>query len=158
MIGGMLIADARSIKQLNSANVVVWQSTSDVQNNWVDLALDPNTFDFWAVDAGSVWRLARYRLGGTNQLFLSLGGTVPPRGVAVNGELRAAQTIRLLNISSNCTTSSHTRLLGREFRFAVVSGRHALGPRLRHPAGAGLRRERERVARRAGSGGAKRRQ
>ena len=103
IIGGLLVADARTIKRLDSAGVL--SETFDAgaepaaQKNWVDVALDPDTRDFWAVDA-SFWRLAKFRMGGATTALplIQLGST--PHGVAVNGELRAAQTVQLVNLSA----------------------------------------------------------
>ena len=45
-------------------------------------------------------QLVKFRIGGANQLVVSpLSGI--PRGVAVNGELRAAQVTRELNLTAN---------------------------------------------------------
>jgi len=105
MVGGMLIADKRNIKRLNSANAVAETfnagSEGDSQKNWIDVALDPNRQDFWGVDA-AFSRLAKFRIKSASSnpmLPIALAGV--PRGVAVNGELRAAQTIRLVNLTSN---------------------------------------------------------
>ena len=47
--------------------------------------------DFWGVNAGASPRLAKFRLGSTNaQPSIALSGT--PRGIAINGEQRVAQT------------------------------------------------------------------
>jgi hypothetical protein len=107
IVGGMLIADARNIKRLDSANAVVQTynagSGQDSQKNWVDVALDPSAFHFSAVDAGFS-RLARFALSGATPFVVDLPAV--PRGVSYNGELRAAQTIRLLTLSSNCTSTA----------------------------------------------------
>jgi hypothetical protein len=101
-VGGMLIADARDIKRLNSLGALVETFNAGTgtasQKNWVDIALDPNRRDFWGVDAG-FWRLARFRIAGANPMLIDLASA--PRGVAVNGELRAAQTIRIVDLTAN---------------------------------------------------------
>jgi hypothetical protein len=104
MVGGIIVADTRTIKRLDWAGVVRETfnagSEPDSKKNWVDVALDPNTRDFWGVDAG-LWRLAKFRIGGaaTALPLIQLAGM--PRGVAVNGELRAAQTVQLVNLTAN---------------------------------------------------------
>ena len=102
--GGLIVADGREVKQLDRFGAVVGTfnagSNPDSKKNWIDVALDPNTQDFWGVDAGEVTQLVKFRIGGSNQLVLSpLSGV--PRGVAVNGELRAAQVTRILNLTAN---------------------------------------------------------
>jgi DNA-binding beta-propeller fold protein YncE len=106
IVGGMLIADTRNIKRLNASNTVVQTynagSEPDLDKKWLDVALDPNTLDFWAVD-GKMRRLARFALSGANQLLVNL--PLAPFGVALNGEPRAALTTRILNLSSDCTST-----------------------------------------------------
>jgi hypothetical protein len=101
-IGGVLVADAREIKRLNTLGAVVETFNagpeSASQKNWVDLALDPDTQAFWGIDAAQ-WRLAKFRIGAANAFFVGLSSA--PRGVAVNGELRAAQTIRLKDLTKD---------------------------------------------------------
>jgi hypothetical protein len=108
-VGGAVVADARNIKRLDSTGAVRETfnagSGPDTQRNWVDVALDPNRQDFWGVDAGTVWQLAKFRIKGTNQ-GLPIPLASAPRGVAVNGELRAAQTVRIATVSNQLTTVS----------------------------------------------------
>jgi len=103
-VGGLIVADGREIKRLDRFGAVAETfnagDTQPPKNKWVDVALDPNTTDFWGIDANAdgPTQLAKFRIGGANQLVLSpLSGV--PRGVAVNGELRAAQSIRILNLT-----------------------------------------------------------
>jgi len=101
-VGGFLVADAREIKRLNSLGAVVETFNegpeSASQKNWVDVAIDPDTQAFWGIDAAQ-WRLVKFRIGASNALVVGLSGA--PRGVAVNGELRAAQTVRLVDLTAN---------------------------------------------------------
>ena len=119
----MLIADAREHQAAQFVQARSWSpayqagSGQESQKNWIDVALDPNRQDFWGVDAGfsrlakpdgrALTRWCRCR----SQL------TSVPRGVAVNGELRAAQTVRIVDLSLNTagratflegTTSAHS--------------------------------------------------
>ncbi len=101
--GGFIVADGREIKRLDRFGVVVGTfnagSGPDSKKNWIDVALDPDTQDFWGVDAGETTQLVKFRIGGANQLVVSpLSGI--PRGVAVNGELRAAQVTRVLSLTA----------------------------------------------------------
>ncbi len=102
-VGGIIRADKGEIKRLDRFGAVVEEfntGANSEKHNWVDVALDPNTQDFFGVDAGEVTRLVKFRIGGANQLVVSpLTGV--PRGVAVNGELRAAQSTRVLNLTAN---------------------------------------------------------
>ncbi len=101
-VGGLLIADKREIKRLNSLGAVVETFNagpeSDSQKDWSEIAVDPDTQAFFGIDAAQ-WRLARFRMGAANAFFVELSSA--PRGVAVNGELRVAQTVRLLNLTAN---------------------------------------------------------
>jgi hypothetical protein len=56
--------------------------------------------DFWAVNAGTSPSLVKFRIAGPNpQLAIGLSGV--PRGVAVNGELRAAQTVQPVEVTTS---------------------------------------------------------
>jgi hypothetical protein len=98
----LVVADGRNVKLLSSRpglapSPVVSYDAGTGSKNWIDVALDPNVEDFWAVDAGS-WQLAKFRRGTspTTRLVRNLPGE--PRGVAINGELRAAQTVGLIDV------------------------------------------------------------
>jgi hypothetical protein len=101
--GGLIVADGREIKRLDRFGVVVGTfnagSGPDSKKNWIDVALDPDTQDFWGVDAGETTQLVKFRIGGANQLVVSPLSAIP-RGVAVNGELRAAQVTRAFNLTA----------------------------------------------------------
>ena len=113
-VGGMIIADGREIKRLNSSGAVVetFNTTSgnDSQKRWIDVALDPNTRDFYGVEA-QYWQLAKFRLGEGPDPLVSLALPSVPRGVAINGELRAAQTIQLEHVTAS-TRAEATFLQG----------------------------------------------
>jgi hypothetical protein len=99
----LVIADGRDVKLVTSrpgqTPVVVSYDAGNGNKNWIDVALDPNVEDFWAVDAAS-WHLAKFRRGvvPTTVLVEDLPGQ--PRGIAINGELRAAQTVGLVTVTT----------------------------------------------------------
>jgi hypothetical protein len=109
--GGFLVADKDRIQRVSSTGLFVAQyntgtnTTSD--NNWRDVDLDPNTFDFWGLDAGEK-QVAKFRIASPpNALPGGSISTAPdvPRGLTLNGALRAAQTIRILtNITADTAT------------------------------------------------------
>ena len=117
--GGFLIADKVNIKRLSSSGLQVGLSfttgtSSASDNNWIDVDLDPNTFDFWGLDAGEM-RAARFRLEsppGALQSISNLPGI--PRGLTLNGALRGAQTMRLLTVAPNTVTGT-TFLTGTSY-------------------------------------------
>ena len=115
--GGILVADGREIKQLDRFGVLVGTFNAgegpDSKRKWIDLALDPNTQDFWGIDAGDTPQLVKFRFGGPNQLLIGLSGF--PRGVAVNGELRAAQATRVLSLQQGVEGVA-TFLVGTPFQ------------------------------------------
>ena len=51
--GGLLVADKRNIKRLNSVGTVVKEYDAPGENDWRSLNLDPNQASFWAGDATS---------------------------------------------------------------------------------------------------------
>ena len=51
--GGLLVADKKNIKRLNSSGAVVKVYDAEGQNDWRSLNLDPNGLSFWAGDATS---------------------------------------------------------------------------------------------------------
>lgn len=118
--GGMIVADARNIKRLSSSGAVLETFTAgagpDSQKEWIDVALDPNTRDFWAIDA-NFFRLARFRLGQPSASLSLFQFAAEPRGVAVNGELRAAQTVQLVNLTAGVEGGA-TFLQGTAFQHA----------------------------------------
>ena len=71
-VGGLLIADKREIKRLNSLGAVVETFNagpeSDSQKDWSEIAVDPDTQAFFGIDAAQ-WRLARFRMGARKRLF-----------------------------------------------------------------------------------------
>jgi len=110
-VGGIILADKGEIKRLDRFGAVVEEfnaGANSEKHNWVDVALDPNTQDFWGIDAGDVRKLAKFRIGGANQIVTTVTGI--PRGVAVNGELRAAPAIRILNLTANVESQPATFL------------------------------------------------
>ena len=107
--GGFLVADKDRIQRLTSTGAPVAEYTTGTSsrsdNNWLDVDLDPNTFDFWGLDAGEL-RAAKFRISAAPDALLSISNLPGvPRGLTLNGALRAAQTIRLLNIAANTATT-----------------------------------------------------
>jgi hypothetical protein len=106
--GGFLVADKDRIQRISSTGAQVATYTtgtsSPSDNNWNDVELDPNTFDFWGLDAGEL-HVAKFRIAAPSNALLSTNLPAIPRGLTLNGALRAAQTIRLLTniISDNAT-------------------------------------------------------
>ena len=110
--GGYLVADKDNIKRVGAAGGQVGQAfvaglSSPTDDNWTDVELDPNTFDFWGLNAGE-FLAARFKLAsppsGVQSISVSAFGV--PRGLTVNGSLRAAQTIRLLNVTPNTRSTT----------------------------------------------------
>jgi hypothetical protein len=109
--GGFLVADKIDIKRLSPTGAQIGSSfttgtVSNSDNNWIEVDLDPNTFDFWGLDAGEL-RAAKFRIAAPPnalQSISNLPGT--PRGLTLNGALRAAQTIRLLNLAPSALGSA----------------------------------------------------
>jgi hypothetical protein len=104
LVGGMLVADAKDIKLVRSSGVTAFDAGSG-SKNWIDVAVDPDAgaspsvLDFWGVNAGSQPSLVKFRAAGPNpQLAISL--TATPRGIAINGELRAAQTVQPVTLTN----------------------------------------------------------
>jgi hypothetical protein len=109
--GGLVVADGGNVKRLSVAKQVV--DTFDAgtgKKNWIDVALDPDLADFFAVDAGS-WRLAKFRMSGTPKVQALRDLAAQPHGVAVNGELRAALTVRLTQLLTPVTETSGTQTI-----------------------------------------------
>ena len=100
--GGFLVADKVDIKRLDANGAQVGQgfdagTNSPSDDNWLDVDLDPNSFDFWGLDPTQLIA-ARFRIGSPPTALQSVISNLPTgaRGLTVNGALRAAQTIRLL--------------------------------------------------------------
>jgi hypothetical protein len=108
--GGILVADGRNIKRVDLVTGLVIGaafnagSGQDSQKQWIDVALDPNTADFWGVEAG-FWQLAKFRINSPASVLSLTQLAYQPRGVAVNGELRAAQTTRILSLPTVSTAT-----------------------------------------------------
>jgi hypothetical protein len=105
LVGGVIVADDKELKLVRPTGVVAFDAGTG-SKHWVDVAIDPDAgatpavLDFWAVNAGSSPSLVKFRIGGPNpQLAIGLSGA--PRGVAVNGELRAAQTVQLVTVNTS---------------------------------------------------------
>ncbi len=105
VVGGLLIADDKEIKLVRPTGIVGFD-TGNGSKHWLDVAIDPDSgatpaaLDFWGVNGGSSPTLVKFRVSGPNpQLTIGLGGT--PRGVAINGELRAAQTVQLVTVNTS---------------------------------------------------------
>jgi hypothetical protein len=107
--GGYLVADLDNIKRIDPTGNQVGQafiagSASPSDDNWNDVELDPNTFDFWGLNAGELLA-ARFALASPPNALQSISNLpATPRGLTLNGALRAAQTIRLLNVTPNTTS------------------------------------------------------
>lgn len=119
IVGGILVADASNIKLVRGSSVTSLDAGPG-SKNWIDIAVDPDAgatpsvLDFWGVNAGSQPTLVKFRAGGPNpQLSISLSGT--PRGVAVNGELRVAQTVVSAEFSESAEATA-TFLQGTPFQ------------------------------------------
>ena len=100
--GGFLVADKVDIKQLGANGAQIGQgfdagTTSPSDDNWMDVDLDPNSFDFWGLDPTQLIA-AKFRIGSPPNALQPVISNLPTgaRGLTVNGALRAAQTIRLL--------------------------------------------------------------
>jgi hypothetical protein len=100
--GGFLVADKVDIKQLGANGAQIGQgfdagTNSPSDDNWMDVDLDPNSFDFWGLDS-SQFIAAKFRIGSPPNALQPVISNLPTgaRGLTVNGALRAAQTIRLL--------------------------------------------------------------
>jgi hypothetical protein len=119
LVGGVLVADDSDINIVRPSGEIAFDSGNG-SKHWIDVAIDPDAgahpaaLDFWGVNAGSQPSLVKFRAGGPNpQLSIGLGGT--PRGVAVNGELRAAQTVQPVQFS-NTVEATATFLQGTPFQ------------------------------------------
>jgi len=110
----LVVADGKNVKYVRARpapqtpSVVEFDAGSG-SKDWFDVAVDPvvptgaHVADVWGVDRGGR-NLAKFRLG--------TGGTVvveplslEPRGVAVNGELRFAQTLGQLTVNTTTRQS-----------------------------------------------------
>jgi hypothetical protein len=91
LVGGVVVADQDSVRLVRASGQTTFNLSGN--KNIVDVAVDSKG-DIWAVNAGTNnLRLVRYRIGNPNpQVTITL--TSAPRGVAINGEQRYAQTIR----------------------------------------------------------------
>jgi hypothetical protein len=96
-----VLADGKEVKFIKSrpnstTPQIAHFNAGSGNKKWFDVAIDPavtdpNIADVWAVDRGGD-NLAKFRLGTGATVFVrSLG--LEPKGLAVNGELRAAQTV-----------------------------------------------------------------
>lgn len=107
IIGGLLVADKRTVKRLNAAGAVVQEydagSGSQSQDDWFALALDIKDVDeaggdlaFWAGDksSGNLWRFNV--LSGAASGPVSTGATGTLRGLCLNGEPTTGQYSVLL--------------------------------------------------------------
>jgi hypothetical protein len=94
LVGGVLVADQSSVRLVRGSSQTTFDTGSG-NKNWVDVAVDPKG-DFFAVNAGNTPSLARFRIG-AQAVAITL--TSAPRGVAINGEQRYAQTIRNLQLT-----------------------------------------------------------
>ena len=117
--GGILVADGRNIKRVDLTGVVIGNpfnagTGNDSQKKWIDVALDPNTADFWGVEA-EYWQLAKFRINSPATVFPVTPLASAPRGVAVNGELRAAQTTRILSLPAGTERTALPTFLERPF-------------------------------------------
>jgi hypothetical protein len=119
LVGGVLVADDKAIKLVRPTGVIAFDAGPGLKH-WVDVAIDPDSgatpaaLDFWGVNAGSQPSVVKFRVNGPNpQLSIGLSGT--PRGVAVNGELRAAQTVQLVTVNTS-TDAVATFLQGTPFQ------------------------------------------
>jgi len=106
----MVVADGKTVKYVRARPApeipqVVEFDAGNGNKNWIGVAVDPvaptgsHVADVWAVDAGS-WHLARFRIGTTPATVLVQDLPGQPRGVAVNGELRVAQTVGLVTVNT----------------------------------------------------------
>jgi hypothetical protein len=108
----LVVADGKEVKfvkaQPGSVNPPIVRFNAGSGNKkWFDVAIDPTVTDpsladVWAVDKGGR-NLARFRLGTGATIFVRDLG-VEPRGLAVNGELRAAQTVVPLTLNPTTET------------------------------------------------------
>jgi len=119
LVGGVLVADDKEIKLVRPTGIIAFDAGTG-SKHWVDMAIDPDAgatpsaLDFWGVNAGSQPTLVKFRASGPNpQLSIGLGGT--PRGVAVNGELRAAQAVQLVTVNTS-TDAAATFLQGTQYQ------------------------------------------
>jgi hypothetical protein len=97
-IAGLVVADGSNIRLVTQSGQSTLNPGSG-NKNWVDVAVD-STGAVWAVNAGNSNNfLARVRFGSQAPAF-TVGLNTAPRGVAVNGELRYAQTIRNLQLTA----------------------------------------------------------
>ena len=96
-----VLADGKEVKFIKSrpnstTPQIAHFNAGNGGKKWFDVAIDPavtdpNIADVWAVDRGGD-NLAKFRLGTGATVFVRDLG-VEPKGLAVNGELRAAQTV-----------------------------------------------------------------
>lgn len=98
LVGGVLVGDTKQVTLVTAAGVSAFD-TGNGSKQWIDVAIDPDTgatpgvLDFWAVNAGSAPTAAKFRIGSVTPLLtIALSGV--PGGIAINGELRAAQTVQ----------------------------------------------------------------
>jgi hypothetical protein len=119
LVGGVLVADDAGVKLVRPSGETAFDSGPG-SKHWIDVAVDPDAgatpgaVDFWGVNAGSQPSLVKFRATGPNpQLAISLSGT--PRGVAINGELRAAQTVVPVQFS-NTVEATATFLQGTPYQ------------------------------------------
>jgi hypothetical protein len=119
LVGGVLVADDNDINLVRPSGEIAFDTGSG-SKHWIDVAIDPDAgaspavLDFWGVNAGSQPTLVKFRVGDPNpQLAIGLGGT--PRGVAINGELRAALTVQTVQFS-NTVEATATFLQGTPFQ------------------------------------------
>ena len=119
LVGGVIVADQKDLKLVRASGVTSFDAGTG-SKNWIDVAVDPDAgaspsvLDFWGVNAGSSPSLVKFRIGGPNpQLSVALSGS--PRGVAVNGELRVAQTVQPVQLS-NTVEATATFLQGTPFQ------------------------------------------
>jgi hypothetical protein len=94
--GGLLVADKRNIKRLNSVGTVVKEYDADGQNDWRSLNLDPNQLSFWAGDATS-GRFYRFNIAtGTIEVGPVNTQSGNLSGICVDGAFSAAQATPLI--------------------------------------------------------------
>jgi hypothetical protein len=94
LVGGVIVADKANVRLVRGSTQTTFDTGSG-NKNWVDVAVDPKG-DIFAVNAGNTPSLARFRVG-SQAVAITLASA--PRGVAINGEQRYAQTIRNLQLT-----------------------------------------------------------
>lgn len=101
--GGVLVADSAEIVRLNAAGAVIQTYDAPGEDNWFALNLDPDGTSFWSADFSTA-NVYKFDIASGNILLSFNTGTGADTvfGLAINGEITAANICPIVNSQSCC--------------------------------------------------------